>query len=71
VWTGTEYGKTRIRKGKRPEFPIGPAKLNGLDLAYYLSTVLARIAEHSINRIKELLPWNVAAPIQTDTSQAA
>jgi transposase len=50
---------------------IATAKLNGVDPAFYLRTILATIAEHPINRIGELLPWNIVASIQADSSHAA
>jgi len=50
---------------------IGTAKLCGLDPAFYLSTVLATIPDHPINRIQELLPWNITNSRQHDSSQAA
>jgi hypothetical protein len=38
----------------------GTLKLNELNPAAYLRHVLERVAEHPMNRIEELVPWNVA-----------
>ncbi|MGO9474450.1 MAG: IS66 family transposase [Rhodomicrobium sp.] len=37
---------------------IESAKMNGLDPEAYLRDVIGRIADHPINKIGELLPWN-------------
>jgi transposase len=44
---------------------LGSAKLNGLDPELYLHRVLAKIADHPIARINDLLPWNVSLASQT------
>ena len=43
---------------------IQTAKLNRLDPEAWLRDVLTRIADHPINRIGDLLPWNIREPEQ-------
>jgi hypothetical protein len=38
------------------------AKLNGIDPQAWVADVLARIADHNIHSLDQLLPWNWKAP---------
>lgn len=49
---------------------IETAKMNGLDPQAYLADILARINDHKINRLGDLLPWNWS-PLTTALPEAA
>ena len=50
---------------------IGTAKLNNVDPEAYLREVFSRIVDHPINRIAQLLPWNLAAERPAESTHAA
>lgn len=49
---------------------LGSAELNGIDPEAYLASVLRRIADPPIQRITELLPWNLS-PANPPATEAA
>ncbi len=49
---------------------IETAKLSGLNPEDYLADVLARINDHIVTRLDELLPWNWT-PLALPQDQAA
>jgi hypothetical protein len=66
-WAGSDSGGERAAALYSL---IGSAKLNGLDPEAYLREVLTRIADHPVNRIADLLPWNIL-PETVQASQPA
>ena len=42
---------------------IETAKLNGVDPQAWLTWVLERVADHKINRLDELMPWNYSPEV--------
>jgi transposase len=49
---------------------LGSAKLNSIDPEAYMTELLRRVADHPINRIGELLPWNLF-PVNPAREEAA
>lgn len=50
---------------------IETCKLNGIDPEAYLRHVLAVIADHPVNRVAELLPWNLGDNLSNDKKTTA
>lgn len=48
---------------------VGSAKLNGMDPEAYLREVLTRIADYPLNRIDDLLPWNLVSTQPTHSKR--
>lgn len=60
LFPGSAYGGERAEQAAIYS-RTGTANLNGLDPEAYLRDVLRRIADHLVNYIKKLLPWNIVA----------
>jgi len=43
---------------------LGTAELNGLNVETYLRHVLQHLPDHPVNRVEELLPWNLTEILQ-------
>ena len=57
----TPEQRAQIVAESREVGAIGTAQLNGLNVEAYLRQVLERLPDHPVNRIDELLPWNLLA----------
>ena len=49
---------------------IASAKLNNIDPQAWLADVLARVNDHAIHRLDELLPWNWRKPVPSHVEAA-
>ena len=49
---------------------VATAKLNDIDPQAWLADVLARINDHAIQRLDELLPWNWRKPMSSHVEAA-
>jgi transposase len=56
LFFGSDHGGDR---GAMLYSLIGTCKLNGIDPEAYLRHILSVLADWPINRVAELLPWNV------------
>ena len=68
LWAGSRgYSPDRSAAAERAALMytlIHTAKLNDVDPQAWLADVLARIADHPVHRLDELLPWNWAVERQ-------
>ena len=68
LWAGNRgYSPDRSAAPSAPPLMytlIHTAKLNDVDPQAWLADVLARIADHPVHRLDELLPWNWAVERQ-------
>jgi len=67
LFAGSDRGRNRVAA---MHSLIVTAKLNDVDPRAWLADVLARIADHSVQRLHELLPWNWREA-RTETAAAA
>ena len=53
------FARTRGERAALMYTILQTAKMNGLNPEAYLCDIISRIADHPINKIDQLLPWNV------------